>query len=159
RPQAATGPVQFEECSTPLAPPPQPLQFDAAAPRLTPTDYIRWAATLQAILRFVARNFREVLVVAALPMPQTSEVAASQEQPAPSLTQNLHAVVKAVMPEPKAGLSGLDIGISTAFLQLSYPWLKTSGSHVLLEGLEPPDGALVGMLARNALARGTFTSA
>jgi uncharacterized protein len=29
----------------------------------------------------------------------------------------------------------------------------------LLELLEPPDGALVGLLARNALTRGTFTSA
>jgi len=49
--------------------------------------------------------------------------------------------------------------ISSAFLQLSYPWLKTSGSGALLESLEPPDGVLTGLLARNALTRGTFTSA
>ncbi|MGA6973925.1 MAG: hypothetical protein WBY93_20015, partial [Candidatus Binatus sp.] len=47
----------------------------------------------------------------------------------------------------------------TAFLQLSYPWLKTTGSFVLNESLEPPDGALVGILARNALTRGSFMNA
>ena len=49
--------------------------------------------------------------------------------------------------------------LSTAFLQLAYPWLKTAGSYTLLESLEPPDGVLVGILARNALSRGTYTSA
>jgi uncharacterized protein len=49
--------------------------------------------------------------------------------------------------------------ISSAFLQLAYPWLKTSSSSLLLEQLEPADGALAGLIARNALTRGTFTSA
>ncbi len=49
--------------------------------------------------------------------------------------------------------------VSSAFLQLAYPWLRTTRSARVLEGLEPPDGALAGVLARNALLRGTFTSA
>jgi hypothetical protein len=71
------------------------------------------------------------------------------------LTQDIHEVIAAHMPEQ----GGLGTGISTAFLQLAYPWLKTTGSQVLLEGLEPPDGALTGLLARNALTRRTFASA
>lgn len=47
----------------------------------------------------------------------------------------------------------------TAFLQLAYPWITTPGSETLPENLEPPDGALAGILARNALTRGTYGSA
>ncbi len=50
-------------------------------------------------------------------------------------------------------------GFRPPFCSLSYPWLKTTGSHVLNESLEPPDGALVGLLARNALTRGAFQDA
>jgi hypothetical protein len=96
-----------------------------------------------------------MLLVAAFPLPQNSSVAAASEHSTASLIQDIRDVVAAQMPE----VGGLDAGISTAFLQLAYPWLKTTGSHVLLEGLEPPDGALTGILARNALTRGTFTNA
>jgi hypothetical protein len=159
-PIAPSGPVQFEECSTPLAEVTQPLVYGAAAPRLTPDDYKVWAGAVQPVLRYLSNgNFREMLLVAAFPMPQDTDVAAGQESPATSLTQNLHDVIRTVMQEPKGSQTGLDIGISSAFLQLGYPWLKTTSSGVLLEGLEPPDGALTGILARNALTRGTFTSA
>ena len=69
-------------------------------------------------------------------------------------------MIAAQMPEttPPPGMVVAG-NISSAFLQLAYPWLKTSGSGALLESLEPPDGVLTGMLARNALTSGTFTSA
>jgi phage tail sheath protein FI len=98
-------------------------------------------------------------------MPQNVSAAAAAENPTNAMVEDLHAVIAAQFPEPKPGAggqdsqqTGLDIGISSAFLQLAYPWLKTSGSSVLLESLEPPDGVLTGMLARNALTRGTYTS-
>jgi hypothetical protein len=94
-------------------------------------------------------------LVAAFPMPQDTSVAAAFEDPGAALTQDIHDVINAQLPE----VGGLQTGISTAFLQLAFPWLKTTGSGVLLEGLEPPDGVLTGMLARNALTRGTFASA
>lgn len=161
-PVSPSGPVQFQECSQELPEVTPPLKYPAIAPRFKPDDYKGWSVAVRTVLRFLSRgNFREMLLVAALPIPEDTGVAASQENPANSLTQSLHDVIKAVMPEPKPGgtVTGLDIGISSAFLQLSYPWLKTTGSSVLLEELEPPDGALVGLLARNALTRGTFTSA
>src|SRR5262249_37615481 len=43
--------------------------------------------------------------------------------------------------------------------QLAYPWLRTGGSDLMPERLEAPEGVLAGMLARNALVRGTFHSA
>jgi hypothetical protein len=161
KPVAPSGPEQFEECSNAEVEIEQPIQYGAAAPRLTPDDYSNWAAAVRQVLLFLSRNFREMQLVAALPMPQETDVTSSQESPGTSLTQNIHDIIKKVMPEPKAGTTqtGLDIGISSAFLQLVYPWLKTSGSGVLLEGLEPPDGAMLGILARNALTRGTFSSA
>jgi len=50
-------------------------------------------------------------------------------------------------------------GIASEFVQLAYPWPRTPGSAGLPERLEPPDGVLAGLLARNALSRGAFHSA
>jgi uncharacterized protein len=154
-PAAPSAPAQFLECAPPDVVPPTPAQYLAAAPRLTPDDYASWAAAVRSVTQFLANggNLREMLLVAAFPLPLDTDVAAASENPSDALTQDLHDVISAQMPE------ALGEGISTAFLQLAYPWLRTSGSNVLLEGLEPPDGALTGILARNALTRGTFASA
>ncbi len=161
-PVTPSGPAQFEECSTPLGEISLPPEYPSAAPRLLPADYVLWSSAVKSVLQYLSQgNLREMQLVAAFPMPQNTGVTASRENPSESLTQDIHDVMKTIMPEPgpAGGQVGLDIGISSAFLQLTYPWLKTSGSQVLLEGLESPDGALVGILARNALTRGTFTSA
>jgi phage tail sheath protein FI len=78
------------------------------------------------------------------------------------LARDIHDVIATEMPEnipPNANDAPPRARLSTAFLQLCYPWLKTTGSWVLNESLEPPDGALVGMLARNSLTRGAFMDA
>jgi hypothetical protein len=49
-------------------------------------------------------------------------------------------------------------GPDSAFLQRVWPWLSTTASVDLPEGLEPPEGTFVGVLARNALERGTHRS-
>jgi phage tail sheath protein FI len=46
----------------------------------------------------------------------------------------------------------------SSFVQVAFPWIATQGSRGLPEGLEPADGVLTGVLARNALLRGTFRS-
>jgi uncharacterized protein len=161
------GPEQFVECfqeDHTISPAPTPPAV-GVAPRLTPGDYAAWAKAVQSVLQFLSTgSLREMLFVAAFPLPQDTGIAAASEHSSNSLTQDIHDVVTAQMKEVTdqmrgQGITGLDIGISTAFLQLAYPWLKTTGSQVLLEGLEPPDGALTGILARNALTRGTFRSA
>jgi hypothetical protein len=50
-------------------------------------------------------------------------------------------------------------GFSRGFLQVCYPWLRVDASSVLPENLSPPDGALAGILARNALTQGPFKDA
>jgi hypothetical protein len=169
-PSVSSTPEQFVECSqADITPPPFHVN-QSPAPRLSPSAYGTWAQTVATILQYLASNgnngeihLREIQFVAALPLPQDLDVAAAAENPASeSLAQDVHNVIASYMPEQVEsdsvmGISGMNI--STAFLQLAYPWLKTSGSQYLLEALESPDGALVGLISRNALKRGTFTSA
>lgn len=159
-PVTPSGREQFAECANAdLTATPPPI-YGMAPPRLTPSDYGKWAAAVRTVLLYLSHDsLREMLLVAALPMPLDTDIALASENPDNSLSQDLHDVITRWMPEPKPGQVGLDIGISSSFLQLAYPWLKTTGSSVLLESLEPPDGVLTGILARNALTRGTFTSA
>jgi hypothetical protein len=163
-PSAPSGPARFVECVPADVSKPPPMSYQSAAPRLAPDDYRNWAAAVRTVLEFLSiGDLREMLLVAAFPMPQNTDAAAAAADPGNSFTQSVHDVIAAWMPEPNRQatdtVDGLGPGLSTTFLQLAYPWLKTTGSHVLLESLEPPDGALVGLLARNALTRGTFTSA
>jgi len=142
-PSAPSAPEQFVECSQADLTAQQFRVFAAPAPRLAVADYAEWAHAIRTILQFLSNgSFREVQFVAAMPLPQDA-----------------NPDIQDVMATQFREVTGLIGSISSAFLQLSYPWLKTSGSHVLLESLEPPDGALAGILARNALTRGTFTSA
>ncbi len=50
-------------------------------------------------------------------------------------------------------------GFVNGFIQVCYPWVKTTDSLTLPEQLLPPDGLKAGLLARNALSRGTFMDA
>jgi uncharacterized protein len=172
-PVVAAGPSQFVECSqlgsvpgpTPVDTPPAPRDT-LPAPRLTQDDYgQRWAPSVDAILTYLRQSqIREIQFVAAFPLPQDLDAAAAVENPdSAELAQDIHDVIQDQMPENISGGTDVDPpadpGLSTAFLQLTYPWLKTTGSYVLNESLEPPDGALVGILARNALTRGSFMNA
>ena len=159
------GPSRFVECGPPDTVLPSPPTFVRPAPRLTPDDYAkRWQPAVQAILDYLAENqIREIQVVASFPLPQDVSAALAAENPSSAdLAQDVHEVLTGLFPEnipPGANQPPAVAGLSTAFLQLTYPWLKTSGSGVLNESLEPSDGALVGMLARNALTRGAFMDA
>jgi hypothetical protein len=170
-PVVPSAPEQFVECASADVTTPQSTAATPTppAPRLKSTEYGPWAAAVQSVVQFLrgdagtdatdraagrpgSSNLREMLFVAAFPMPLELDAASATENPSTTPTQDIHDVISTVMPEDGSG-------ISSAFLQLAYPWLKTTGSSGLLEGLEPPDGALTGILARNALTRGTFTSA
>lgn len=137
---------------------------NVAAPRLLADDYANWASAVSVILEYLKSgslynqsSLREVQFVAALPLPQEPTV---QNASSALLAQDIHKLIATYLPEDLQDPDNITPGnLSTAFLQLAYPWLKTTGSQVLRESLEPPDGALVGLLARNALQRGTFTSA
>jgi hypothetical protein len=163
------GPEQFVECSIVDAAPPSIPVSVPLAPRLSPGDYANWAASVAGILQYLAgaRNgqephLREIQFVAAVPLPQDLDAAAAAEAPSSAtLAQDIHELILGYLPETTdtSSIAITSKNLSTAFLQLTYPWLKTSGSQFLLESLEPPDGVLTGILARNALKRGAFTSA
>jgi hypothetical protein len=171
-PDPATGPEEFVVCSrgssnVPQNQPSPPAA--AAAPRLAAADYTNWAASVAAILNYLSSgvlnnqlHLREVQFVAAFPMPlELDPATAAETTSTAAIAQDIHAVIAAQMPENVIpAIGGVPAGnISSSFLQLAYPWLKTSGSGILLEQLEAPDGAMAGLLARNALTRGSFTSA
>jgi hypothetical protein len=167
-PTLATGPEEFVVCSAGDITPRPVVTFKSPAPRLASADYVVWANSVASILNFLSGGYlthqlhlREIQFVAAFPIPQDDDPATAAANPSSAdIAQDIHAVVRAQMLEevPPANMV-VPGNISSSFLQLAYPWLKTSASGALLESLEPPDGALAGLLARNALTRGTFTSA
>ncbi|MGA8532759.1 MAG: hypothetical protein WB615_01480 [Candidatus Tumulicola sp.] len=166
-PSIVRGPVQFAECSQEVLVAEQAPTYSSPAPRLSSADYARWAVQVANILQYLASgaprqepHLREMQLVAAFPLPQGTAVSLAPALDAPAVGPDLHDVIAAYLPEiaePPGEIAGTNI--SSAFLQLAYPWLKTTGSAVLSESLEPPDGALVGVLARNALKYGTFNCA
>lgn len=167
-PVTAAGPEEFVVCSQGDITPQQYRTFPSPAPSLKSADYGPWAASVATILNYLSSgsltgqpHLREIQFVAAFPLPQDADGATAAENPSSTeIAQDIHNVINAQMPEIVLPEGIVPVGnISSSFLQLAYPWLKTSGSGVLLESLEPPDGALAGLLARNALTRGTFTSA
>ena len=84
-----------------------------------------------AVVEFLRRWRREVQLVVALPLPHAG------------------GDVREALPPT----------LASGFVQLVYPWVRTPLSDQLPGGLESPEGVLVGLMARNALSRGTFRSA
>jgi hypothetical protein len=169
KPMVPLGPQEFTVCSPGLVVPRTQTSFTSPAPRFAAGDYATWANNVVKVLNYLSTgvlrhqlHLREIQFVAAFPLPQDLDAATAAENPSSTeIAQDIHTQIENWMPEfssmppPGPGVATL----SSAFLQLGYPWLKTTGSSVLLEQLEPPDGALAGLIARNALTRGTFTSA
>jgi len=169
-PLIPSGPQQFTPCTQGEMVAQQQVTFSAEAPRLALADYQTWAASVASILNYLSGgalthqlHLHEMQYVAAFPMPQEMDVATAWENPsADEIAQDVHEILNLYLPEivePGVVQNTAPINLSSCFLQLAYPWLKTSGSGTLLEQLEPPDGVLAGLLARNALTRGAFTSA
>lgn len=124
-------PETFVECSTDVI---APLDRDGPAlqaPRCDGRGFRTWASVVAVVVEFLRRWRREVQLVAALPLPQ-------------------------------AGLDAREVlqeSLASGFAQFVYPWVRTPVSDQLPGGLESPEGVLIGLLARNALSRGSFRSA
>jgi len=139
---------EFVECSEPTAPISEAKQVvNLAAPNCTDEEYRRWRDALHRATVWIASYRRDVQLLASLPLPEKQSGAAT------NLLTFMH--------EELFLSSTLDLNesIATAFLQLSYPWLQQSYAGDLPANLEPPEGVLAGLLACNALTRGTFRSA
>jgi hypothetical protein len=152
-------PEGFVECSTdePALPEDRGLRR-IPAPRLDSRSYAPWRLAVASTRAFLARHQREVMLLAALPIPHVD---------ARRVTGNGWTHAEADMPgflrragglEPAGRFEAADTTAASAFVQLAYPWLRTQAGADLPEGAEPPDGLLAGLMAANALSRGTFHS-
>jgi hypothetical protein len=161
-PQTPGGREVFVECSTGE---PLDVHADQVARRLTApgcdrAGYRDWASAVQSVVCMIKDAVREAILLAAIPMPVDD----------PDL-RVAHRDLLAFLRDGKSPIppadDAVDFGavrhqgyvVQSAFLQLAYPWLRTHGSDNLPDALESPDAVLAGLLARNALARGTFRSA
>jgi phage tail sheath protein FI len=106
----------------------------AAAPRLDEDGYGLWHDAVAEVCGFLRVYRRDVQMVASVPLPLSDE------------------------PRIVATPDGDGPGPASAFVQMVWPWVTTSGGADLPEGLEPPEGLFAGALARNALERGTYRS-
>jgi hypothetical protein len=141
------GPEVFVECSPAVATLPDDVRQISSAPACTEAGFKRWFGAARHAATFVRTWRRDVQLLLSLPLPVANASADLLKQLAPG-----------------GGTAGLaasldeSAGISTAFLQLAFPWLFTSGSEALPGGIEPPDGVLAGVAARSVAARGAYRS-
>ena len=149
----------FAECSAdePADPPDSGLRH-MPAPRLDSRGYAAWMLALRAASGFLAdpRSRREVILMAALPLPDLQARRAVAGR-------NVHAMADLPAFLQRVGVLRDDgnagAGAASAFVQLAWPWLRTRAAlQDLPEGLEPPDGALAGIVAASATQRGCHRS-
>ncbi len=138
---------QFVECSEPTVSTQDKQVINLAAPRCTDSEYVIWRTVVRRAAQWLSDFRRDVQLLAALPLPQKDSEAARD------LLAFMH------LEGWLTGTLQTTNSLATAFLQLGYPWLQMNYAGDLPANLEPPEGVVAGVLARNALVRGTFRSA
>ncbi|MCJ2186490.1 hypothetical protein [Novosphingobium beihaiensis] len=141
--------------------PARPAVQQFLAPRFGQDAYRRWSQAVSYGLTMLGRprgpaHRRDVMLVSALPLPQQTTDLPERiaNWPLPLLDREGYAGTEAA---PLALFDEAAIG--NARLQLGYPWMKTPEAAACPEGLQSPEGALAGILARSALEKGAFRSA
>jgi hypothetical protein len=159
--------VRSTEAPPPVAPPPAPkveehftvcdesavqsadpdsVLTNTSAPRCDQKQYGKWTAFLQQVQQLFlgTRAGQTLQVIAALPLPLDAGSFGGTGKD-----------LMSILP----GDQNLGYSFAEGFFQISYPWLSVDAASSLPEQLLPPDSVLVGILARNALTRGTFRDA
>ncbi|MDQ8021926.1 MAG: phage tail sheath C-terminal domain-containing protein [Moraxellaceae bacterium] len=152
-------PEGFVECSGADREPPKDSGLrDVYAPRLDSRGYGPWRIAVAAVRAFLARHQREVMFVGALPLPREDAYRPTSRGHVHAHTDMLAFLRRAGVFESSGHYEASALSAASAFVQLGYPWLRTRASVDLPENLEPADGTLAGLIAANALARGSFRS-
>ena len=138
-----TGREVFVECAPSVAPAGPRRSRRRPPPRADETGLGVWARIVHYLQRFVASTCREMQLVASLPLPHVD------------LVKDFDDLVR----ESWFAESVSGENITSHYLQLGFPWLKTPDADALPGGVEPPEGILIGLLAANALSNGAYTSA
>jgi hypothetical protein len=115
-----------------------------------------WAYFVNQIASFIRSYTREVQFIASVPLPAeelafTSEFSTLTDSQVSSREQ----IAKRRAAAAKAQWHEVDT-IQTAFVQLIYPWIRNRNTARLPGDVSPPDGMFIGLLAKNALTRGTW---
>ena len=148
-------PEGFVECSAD-----EPVAIDTSlrhtpAPRLDESGYAGWRLALDAVRKFLDLPPREVLFLAALPLPHVDARRVVDGS-------HIHAQADMLAWLQRIGVFGSDDSVpyrpSQALVQLAWPWLRTQAAADLPEALEPPDGVLAGLIAASASLRGCHRS-
>ncbi len=157
-----TGAEQFVPCAPAVqgfVPPSRPASPLVTAPRLASADYGIWSKILRALLDMLAApggaaHRRDVMLCASLPLPSHDTGAV------PVGAEDFPLAILDQMDLPAAGQRLTDTAqIGSARLQLGWPWLQTAASTAAPEGLEGPEGRMMGLIARSAITIGAFRSA
>ncbi|MBE0623307.1 MAG: phage tail sheath family protein [Burkholderiales bacterium] len=152
-------PEGFVECSQDEPAPPQDRGLRLIpAPRLDSRSFAPWRLAVASVCAFLARHQREAILVAALPLPHLEARRVLGGGWVHAESDMLGFLRRAGVIESAVSREGVDPVPHGAFVQLAYPWLCTRAGTDLPEGAEPPDGLLAGLMAANALTRGTFNS-
>jgi hypothetical protein len=123
-------------------------------PRLDGAGFEAWVRQVDAVRRLLATHRRDALLIAAVPLAQSQ----ADSDGAHAQRDWPRFLGEAGVLEPVGSDATGWIHAPSAFVQLVWPWLWTTRSEDLPHRLEPPDGLLCGVLARNALNRGTYRS-
>jgi len=157
---------QFVECTQAQNAPTDQRAVVQQEPRCDLGGYAVWASALGLVANLLRRLQREVQLVAALPLPlPESDGAIALQDYLALLVEGERSDADSATGEPvfvpplAYGVGDHPQGLASAFVQLVYPWVRTPGSLRLPWQLESPEGVLIGLLARNALTRGSFRSA
>ena len=142
-----------------------PSPLTTPPPGTPPDGWALWVKEIQNWLAIVERCRHEALMIAGIPLPDEDDVPDTlpdgtlvhpAQDPAAFFRAPDQRYVIDYDQIPHPDVAG---ALQSRFLQLAFPWVRTPLSPQLPDDLEPPDGTLVGLLARNALTRGTYSHA
>jgi uncharacterized protein len=150
-----SSPEIFVECSADEPPLPEDTPLSRlSAPRLDADGVVAWHHAVSNVRAFLDAWRRDALLIAALPLPAADAVNINGG--------TLHAQANWLGFLERSGVLGKDDTDDrrprNALSQLVWPWLRTRQSSDLPQGLETAEGTLLGVLAANAITRGTFRS-
>lgn len=146
-------PEVFVECSDNEPPLPTDTGLRRlAAPGSDEAGFSAWRRAASLTCDFLRRHKRETLFIAALPLPEARRDDSRAHH-------DLLAFLRSSGILEAAGSNAAPpASVASAFAQIVWPWLHSRRSTDLPQSIEPADGLYAGLLARNALQRGTFRS-
>lgn len=149
----------FVTCSDEGTDTPESLLSQIPPPACDAISLRRWAEVVSSAVSFVRRHRPEAQLLAAIPLVLEDDTGGARISSASPLGRFYEERWLRVRQSTLGATTPALEPFTSAFLQLATPWVKTLGSARSPGEVEPPDGTLAGVLARNALTRGTFRSA